>query len=65
MIDLGPTRGVRVEKQDGQGDLVGFTLFKAIEHLPKREFELVFGFGVGEFKYGKIIAVSNASFSVI
>lgn len=32
----GPMRGVRIEKQVGQGELLGFTLFKAVEYVSEK-----------------------------
>lgn len=57
MLDGGPTRRVLVETARDAGSV----LVKSVEHLQKREFEELFGFGVGQFVAGRVIALDASA----
>ena len=57
MLDGGPTRRVLVETaRDAESVLV-----KSVENLQKRDFEELFGFGVGQFVAGRVIALDASA----
>ena len=60
-FDCGPVRPVGVDSY-----IKDKTIYlKTVEHLRKKEFEMIFGFNYGYFKKDKIIALSIDSVKII